>query len=370
MLRQEMARLAKNLLADPVDGAPPAEFTLSPASAEEAAAVLRFASEHGLRVLFWGAGTKQAMGHAIGPDIVMTTRGLDQVVEWQYEDLTIVVQPGVAVSALEAQLEQRNQTAVLPEVPGAATVGGVVASGQSGWRRLRYGPIRDRMLGVRLATGDGRLVRGGGRLVKNVTGYDLPRLATGSFGSIGLITEMCLKLWPLPPQRAMVRVDDPEGALAAAYRPLALIELADSRTLYLAGTREELEAQAAAVGGDLIEGHQWPEPLVGSHELAIRVPAGEMPRHVGRLRKLGVDYQAAHGVGEVRFIADDLEVDGLLGLRESAEICGGSMVVTRSADSLIDPWGAPPDSVDLQRRVKAAFDPRGVANPGILPGGI
>jgi glycolate oxidase FAD binding subunit len=371
MLHQEMARLAKDLVGDPVDGAPSADFTVSPESGEDAAAVLRFAAEHSLHVLFWGGGTHQGIGYRVEPDVIMTTRRLDQIVEWQEEDLTIVVQPGVLVSSLEAQLAERGQTAVLPEVAPGATIGGVVASGHSGWRRLRYGPTRDRMLEVRLATGDGRLVRGGGRLVKNVTGYDLPRLATGSFGSLGLLSEVCLKLWPLPPEKAMVRVDDPERALALAYRPLALIETDDLANLYLAGAREEITAQADLVGGDVIDGHDWPAPLTSPVELALRVPPSAVALWVGILRQAGVAFQAAHGVGEIRFDGDSISMGELWRFREQAEFTGGALVVVRAPASFdLDPWGTPPGSAELQRRVKAAFDPIGIANPGILPGGI
>ena len=371
MLKQEMTRLAKNLLSDPVDGAPSADFTVSPETGEDAAAVLRFAADHKLRVLFWGAGTKQDMGYRIEPDVVMTTHRLDQVVEWQEEDLTVVVQPGVLVADLETQLRERGQTAVLPEVPGPATVGGTVAVGQSGWRRLRYGPTRDRMLEVRLATGDGRLIRGGGRLVKNVTGYDLPRLATGSFGSLGLITEVCLKLWPLPPETAMIGVDDPERALSVAYRPWALIETNTGATMYLAGTSSEIEAQADRIGGEVVAGHQWPEPLSGDLELVLRVPASAVASWTEILKNAGAVFQAAHGIGEIRFVADAVDSSDLVGFRARAESLGGALVVAgSSSDPGLDPWGTPPQSEDLQRRVKAAFDPVGIANPGILPGGI
>jgi len=371
MLRQEMARLAKSILDDPVAGAPQADFTLSPESGEEAASILQFASEHDLRVLFWGGGTHQGMGYRLEPAVIMTTRRLNQIVEWQEEDLTVVVQPGVLVADLEEELSNRSQTAVLAETPGPATVGGAIASAQSGWRRYRYGPIRDRMLEVRLATGDGRLVRGGGRLVKNVTGYDLPRLATGSFGSLGLITEMCLKLWPVPPEQAMVRVDDIDRALAGAYRPLALVETTAGATLYLAGSPEEIEAQASAVGGSVIAGHDWPVPLSASIEMVLRVPPGTVGAWVGALRTVGADFQAAHGVGEIRFAADTVPVEDLTAFRENAESMGGALVVVRAPDDFeLDPWGTPPNSADLQRSVKAAFDPIGVANRGILPGGI
>ncbi|MCP4306556.1 MAG: FAD-binding oxidoreductase [bacterium] len=370
MLKQELARLAKGLFAEPIPGAPPVEHTIAPTLAEEAAAVFRFASEYGLRVLLWGSGAHQAMGNLVTPDLIMTTAALDQVVDWQPEDLTVVVQPGVLIVDLEAKLEQQGQTAILPESPGVSTVGGTIAAGLSGWRRLRYGPTRDRMLEVRLATGDGRVVRGGGRLVKNVTGYDLPRLVTGSFGSLGLISEVCLKLWPLTTERAMVHVDDPAAALAASYRPDAVIESNDLATVYLAGSAEEIAAQASAIGGEPSAGHHWPDPLPGRTEAVIRVPASAVSAIVAMIRPLGVAFQAAHGVGEIRFVADGI-VDEIGALRKTAESLGGALVVARAPDdSTIERWGSPPGSIELQRRVKAAFDPRGAANAGILPGGI
>ena len=371
MLKQELARLAKGLLSDAVPGAPPVDYTVSPASLEDAAAVLGFASQHQLRVQFWGGGTHQAMGHPVAPDMIMTSKRLDKIIDWQPADLTIVAQAGVRAADLEAQLEQRGQTAVLPETPGSATLGGIVAAGQSGWRRLRYGPTRDRMLEVKLATGDGRLIRGGGRQVKNVTGFDIPRLVAGSFGSLGLIAEVCLKLWPLSADRAMLHVDDPVQALRHAYRPYAVIETGQSATVYLAGSAEEIGAQAERIGGELVAGHRWPEPLPGRTELALRVPAGAVGRFVGLVRNLGVGFQAAHGVGEIRFVADTVDPQEIVSLRATAESIRGALVVARApTDTPVEPWGAPPDSVDLQRRVKAAFDPMGIANPGILPGGL
>ena len=371
ILRGELAKLAKRLTAEPVADAPEVELTVAPTTAADAAAVLRVAAERGMRVLFWGGGTHQGYGHQVEPDVVMTTSALDDVVDWQPDDLTIVVQPGMPVAELQAQLEQRGQTAVLPERPDRATVGGVVASGVSGWRRLRYGPTRDRVLEVELATGDGRLVRGGGRLVKNVTGYDLPRLATGSLGSLGLITAVCLKLWPLTAQRATLEVGDPQVAARSAYRPHAVIETNDYSAVYLAGTEEEIAAQAELIGGSLVPGHRWPEPLPGRVEMAARIPAQSLPEVVEQIRSAGWRFQAAHGVGEIRFVSDGSDRTALTELRKLAESTGGALVTVRAPrDFGFDPWGRVPDSLDLQRRVKAAFDPAGVANPGILPGGI
>lgn len=370
-IRQLISRVARESLIEPIAEAPPAEFTVAPNRGEDAAAVLQLAAEHGLRVRFWGAGTHQGMGHRVEPDIILSSQRLNRVIDWQQEDLTVVVQPGVQITDLEARLQQEHQTAVLPEMPGMGTVGGTVAAGVSGWRRLRYGPIRDRMLEVHLATGDGRLIRGGGRLVKNVTGYDLPRLATGSFGSLGMVTEMCLKLWPEAAKLAMVPVADPAAALQAAYRPLAVIETNTETNVYLAGPMAELEEQAEVIGGDLIPGHRWPDPLAGAVEMVLRVPPSELVRAVTMIRELGPEFQAAHGVGEIRFVADGVDLAELEKLRRTAEDAGGALVVTKAPEGFgLDPWGIPPGSSALQRRVKAAFDPMGIANPGILPGGI
>lgn len=370
-LKAQLTKLARGLLSEPIPGAPDVEFTILPERIDEAVAVLGFAAANDLKVLFWGGGTHQSVGYPVAADVVLGTSRLDQVVDWQVEDLTIVVEAGVQVADLEAQLQQRGQTAVLPEIAPGATVGGVVAAGLSGWRRLRYGPTRDRVLEVVLATGDGRRVRGGGRLVKNVTGYDLPRLVVGSYGALGLIAQVCLKLWPLATAQGMVEVDDPEVALRTAYRPLAVIETESKSVAYLAGTSAEIEAQAERLGGRLVAGHRWPEPLAGRWELSLLVPAGETARFLRKLRKLDWPFQAAHGVGEIRLTVEEEDPGGLAAIRGEAEAAGGALIVTRApVDSTLDPWGTPAQSADLQRRVKAAFDPIGIANPGILPGGI
>ncbi|HEX5630727.1 MAG TPA: FAD-binding oxidoreductase, partial [Acidimicrobiia bacterium] len=250
-LRTTVARLFGRFTAA-IPGAPSAEFSFVPTTAEECAAMLDFASEHGLVVLPWGGGT-HGFGPPTAPDIVIGTAGFAGI-DWRSDDLTAVLGTGVTVSALEAQLGERGQSAMLVEHPGAATVGGVVASGVSGWRRLRYGPTRDRVLEVVVATGDGRVVRGGGQVVKNVTGYDLSRLFTGSLGSLGVITRVCLKLWPQGSAAATVTVDDPERAAAIAVRPLAVLQTPGESLVYLAGTAAEVAAQSVALGGSARDG--------------------------------------------------------------------------------------------------------------------
>ena len=175
---------------------------VAPSTVEDLSTVLRKATEEQRVVNVVGGGTRQGYGSPPPPDLMLEMSGLSGIEEWDPDDLTVTVGAGTPVAELEAALGERAQTAVLPEVPGASTVGGVISAGISSLRRARLLGTRERMLEVRLVTGDGRVVRGGGRVVKNVSGYDLPRLVVGAFGSLGVITSVCLKLWPsLPPPR-------------------------------------------------------------------------------------------------------------------------------------------------------------------------
>lgn len=351
-----------------VPGVPEADLVVAPGSVDEVARLLDFASEHSLSVLPWGAGSHQGLGRRIDPDIVLVTSRLDGIEDWQPDDLTLVAGAGATLGSLDALMGERRQGAVLPEDQPDATIGGIVAAGISGWRRLRYGPTRDRMLEATVVTGDGRVVRGGARVVKNVTGYDVPRLMAGSLGSLGVIVSVCLKLWPDPEAMLTVTVDDPERAIALAHRPYSVLQTRDAATVHLGGTRAEVDGQAETLDGTVIEGFVWPDRPTGDLLVSTRVPPARVSDVVDRLGSLA--FVAAHGVGEV--IAAVAEPD-LLDLRRWAESVGGAVVVTDAPDGVydrIDPWGTPPETVPLQRRIKAAFDPVGVMAPGRLPGGV
>ena len=369
-LRSALQRRLSPFLAPPIEGAPSEAVVVAPTTLDEAAAVLAAAAEHSLPVLVWGGGTHQGMGGRVDPVIVLSTARLNSIVDWQPEDLTIVVEAGVRVVDLENRLAEHGQTAVLPEVIGDGTVGGTVAAGLSGFRRLRFGPTRDRMLEVDLVTGDGRNVRGGGRVVKNVTGYDLPRLAAGSFGSLGLIGRVCLKLWPLSPAARTVTL--PERRPDYGYRPLAVIEERDRVLVFLAGTSAEVKERAAELGGSVQEGWQWPEDLPGSVTLSLRVAPRLLADSLEQIPS-SWSYQALPGVGEIRIGLDGFEFETVGGLRRWVESHGGALVLTNAPDAVyetLDAWGTPPASMDLQRRVVARFDPDRIVNPGRMPGGL
>lgn len=351
------------------EGAPADALVVAPPDLEAVAQVLEWASREGRPVLPWGGGTH--MGPHVGetPEVVVLTREMNRVIDFQPDDLTLVVEAGALVSDVEAMLAERNQSAVLAEHAAGSTVGGMIASGVSGYRRLRYGPTRDRMLEAVMASGDGRVFTSGGRVVKNVTGYDIPRLACGSLGSLGIIGQVCLKLWPIPESTASLSVAaDSFGEL---YRPLALLETEAGATAYLAGTEEEVAGQAAAVGATATAGLQWPEPLGGSSQIELRVPSPLVSAAIGKVRTAGaVAFRAQHGVGLVAAEFDDWSDERLVELRAWAQGLGGAAVVLACPEVDVDRWGGAPGSADLQRLVKEAFDPLRVMVPGRLPGGV
>ncbi|GMQ84815.1 MAG: FAD-binding oxidoreductase [Acidimicrobiia bacterium] len=351
-----------------------AEFVVAPTSMEEAAEILAAATEVGQAVAFYGAGTHRQIGSPVDADLVITTTAMNRIVDYQPDDLTVVAEPGVTLADLEAALADRNLTAVLPETEPNATVGGVVATGRSGYQRLRYGPTRDRVLRATMATGYGKVVTGGSPVVKASTGYGMPRLFTGSFGTLGLIGPVLLKLWSQPRATATVVVDEPEVVRNAAYRPLAVLGTGGIGRIYLGGTREEVDAQAEAIGGRRSEGLDWPESHNPALRLSFRVPARFVDDAVAAARDLDTTgWVAQYGVGIVEAGYDRIAPGGFAAARSWAESVGGSLVIEASPDELrrkLGAWGSPPDSAALQRQVKVRFDPAGICNPGILPGGI
>jgi glycolate oxidase FAD binding subunit len=351
-----------------VPDAPEADLVVAPTDVDQVARLFDFCSEHGLVVLPWGAGLHQGFGGRVQPDVIVSTSRLAGIRGWEPDDLTVVVGAGTTVGELERSIGERSQSAVLPEAQPEATVGGVIAAGMSGWRRCRYGPTRDRILQVEVVTGDGRVVVGGARVVKNVTGYDLPKLFCGSFGSLGLVTGVCLKLWPDPDRMVTVSVDDPVRAFAVTHRPQAVLSAGDGAWAYLGGTDEEVVAEAELLGGTVRDGFAWPELPSGGLRVRLRVPPDSVTDAIQRLG--GAPHVAVHGVGE---ILAAIELEALGELRAWAEMLRGAVVIEHAAPEVYgskDPWGTPPETVGLQRRIKSAFDPLGVMVPGRLPGGI
>ncbi|MGI9608920.1 MAG: FAD-binding protein [Acidimicrobiia bacterium] len=341
--------------------------THTPTTNEELAALLRRASERGQQVTVVGGGTRQGYGTPVEPDLIVDMGGFADVISWDPDDLTITVGAGHEVGELEEMLAEMAQTAVLPEVPGRSTVGGVIASGVSALRRGRLLGTRERMLEVTLVTGDGRVVRGGGRVVKNVSGYDLPRLAVGSFGALGVITSVCLKLWPVPKAARTVAIEHIDQASAVA-RPLAVLEDNDRKQVFLWGTPEEVEASAARLGGEGRDGLRWPSDPDGAYRWSLRVPPA-LTEHALEKMPSAWSFLAVHNAGDIR--AASMDISGAEELRQWSESTGGALVLIGSPpEASFEPWGSDPPGLDLQRRLIAQFDPARVINAGRLPGGL
>ncbi len=297
----------------------------------------------------------------------MSTSLIAEIEVWEPDDLTVVAGAGVQVAELERVLSGKDQTAVLPELPGPSTLGGVLATGRSSLRRGRLLGTRERVLEITAVTGDGRVVRSGGRVVKNVSGYDLHRAHVGAMGSLGVIVTVCLKLWPTPSSGVTIRLKDVSAA-QAIQRPLAVLETREGVDLFLWGTEAETTDAASRVDGDAQPGLHWPDDPMGAFRWSLRVaPAltAEAVSRVGAWRFLAV-----HGIGEVRLASDTTE--GAQDLRKWAESTGGSLVlVHHPGDSPpMDPWGTSPDTIAIHRRLVGEFDPARIINPNRLPGGV
>ncbi len=349
-----------------IAGAPESAFKLAPKTVRDVEAIVRYCAERDLVVQVWGGGTHSGFGNPAEPDFVMSMERMGEIESWEADDLTIVVGAGAQVGTIEEALGQRNQSLGFPERPGAATVGGVVAAGVSGLRRGRLYATRERVLEVTMVTGDGRLVRSGGRVVKNVTGYDIHRLVVGAFGSLGVIVSLCIKLWPTPPGTATVAVDHLDQA-GVVVRPLAILDVDGQLKVYLQGTEAEVEAQTARLGGEAIRGLDWPPNPTGEWEWSVRVPPARTAEAVSRLPS-GWSHLAIHGVGEVR--AASADAGQAPELRSWVESVDGRLVMTKGDPARFDPWGTLPPGLELQRRLIAEFDPKRILNPGRLPGGI
>jgi glycolate oxidase FAD binding subunit len=402
-----------------VDGVPVARVA-RPVSVEEASQVLRAAADDGLAVAFAGGGSKLGLGNPPErADLLVSTERLDQVLEHAAGDLVVRAQAGVRLADLQATLAPAGQWLALdPPEPGA-TLGGVVAANASGPRRLRYGTVRDLIIGITVVLADGTVARAGGKVVKNVAGYDLAKLFCGSFGTLGLVAEVIFRLHPVPAAASVVtfRAEAPERVgqavqrlLRSALEPSAIELQLDEwgwpgrLTTVFEGIGPGVEAQAAAavellgqIGEAAVAGpgetdaalHQLGALPFEKAELAFKAtfPPAELPGLLaggvlgrdGQLRVhagTGVAWLASSArEGDLR--ADHPAVPRVVAwvaeTRERLAAVGGGLVVVKAPAHLkreLDVWGPPGDALGLMRRVKERFDPGRRMSPGRFVGGI
>lgn len=345
-------------------------MTATPADARELADRLREATERGERVEVVGRGTHGIVGRPQAADVTLSTEGLRGVVDYVPEDLTITVRAGTPTDELVARLTERGQCWPQVDADAGGTVGGLLATATSGRSRLGFGPVRDSVLRVVLATGDGRLVAGGGTTVKGVAGYDLPRLAVGAHGTLGVITEVTLKLWPRPPGDGWFRwLDSLDERLAAADRlrrlaprPASVLVRRDGVFVRLVGPPDDVTPPEP--GFDACE---EPPALRPRGLLEAGVSPGRLAEAVSALDAAGLGYEALAGVGIIRVVVDSARQ--VRSARDAAEAVGGHAVLRDGPPHLrVDPWGTPPAGLDIMRRLRVAFDPEGILNRGRFVG--
>src|SRR6266581_7103531 len=199
-------------LADAVAGVHP-KLVVDPGTEKELAEVLRLSNEAGLAVIPRGGGTKLGWGNPPSrADLILSTARLGEIIEHAWADLTVTVQAGCTIQRLQETLAQHGQRlAHDPLWPEKATVGGVLSTNDSGALRLRFGALRDLIIGVTIALPDGTLASSGGKVVKNVAGYDLPKLVTGGLGTLGVITRAVFRLHPLPRNTRSFSISTADG---------------------------------------------------------------------------------------------------------------------------------------------------------------
>ncbi len=397
-----------------------AQVVVEPTTEDEVAAVLSYADAEGLKVLVRGGGTQLGMGYPpTGGDILLSTRGLDKLVEHEPGDMTATAEAGMTLADFQTTLGRAGQWLALdPALPAATTIGGVVATAVSGAHRLRYGGVRDQIIGVRIVRADGTIAKGGGKVVKNVAGFDLPKLFTGSLGTLGVIVSATFRLYPRAASARTVLLhtasfgplcDLAVKLLNTTLVPSALTiggstSTADSvLAMRFEGSVAAADAQAAEVGAfagglggtaEILTGDQeadyWRAAMAGPVVAAdagvmIRLKASLLPSTIhpwlntlrDRATRLAVQgvwcAHAGHGLVDLRFTGEPAALRAIVAdLRAAAVAHGGSLVVTDAPPAVlavVDPWGASP-ALAIMRRVKAQFDPHATLNPGRFVGGI
>jgi len=308
-----------------------------------------------------GSGTHAEVGGPIPSGT--SVRAPSGIVTYDPAELTVTAYAGTTIGDLDDELGAHAQECALDPRDRRATIGGLLAVGLSGHRRLRYGPLRDRVLEVRFVTGDARLVRGGGPTVKNVTGFDLPRLLVGSYGTLGVLTRVILRCQPTPRTTAWWRTaDDPAVVRASLVAPSTIAWRGDGTWVLLEGDPEDVATQARAAGLAASDPPVWPD---AAHRGRISVAPGRVRDVAEALNRVdGLAWLAEWGVGTVHVAADTAV--GLQAARDAATAAGGWLLREAGAPGL-DGFGVDVPNLTVTARVKAAFDPAGKLAPGRLP---
>ncbi len=412
-----------------VEGATP-QIALFPEDIGQISEIMRAASRESLSVIPMGMGTKSGLGNKLlRADIVLSTRKLNRIIEHESSDLVATTECGITLRDFQSQLGIKNQFLPVdpPRVGNGATVGGIIASNDSGPMRTRYGTTRELLIGMKVVRADGSIFKGGSKVVKNVAGYDLPKLFVGSLGTLGIIAEATFRLYPVPESSktylagfesfekshdtvkslinsnlVITAIEHITPALAGGIMERVGIGIDKNRyslAVRIMNVTRAVGDQLSTVmdvslrnGGEglILEGEKedalWEEirefPWRLSSSPGAVLKAGVLISDVPRVflmleilsDKSGIhahaSARAANGVITISISGDKGSViQAVKELREFSESSGGSLVVREASPEVkaeVDVWGNIGTSLDLMKRIKSGFDPGNILNPGRL----
>jgi glycolate oxidase FAD binding subunit len=396
--------------ADAVAGAQP-KLVIEPGTDSELAEVLRLSNEAGLAVIPRGGGTKLGWGNAPArADLILSTTRLTEIIEHAWADLTVGVEAGCTIQRLQEMLAQHGQRLALDALwPEKATVGGVLSTNDSGALRLRFGALRDLIIGATIALPDGTLASSGGKVVKNVAGYDLPKLVTGALGTLGVITRAVFRLHPLPLNSRSFSV----SVVSAEEMQRFVLAVQDSKLAHVF-LQSHFSNDAAPVSDILFEGTEaglaaqetqlrklagpasvsesstsawtareelWNFSEPGTTAIAkISILPANLASTMGLVERIAKAHQLrwkalmyATGIGWLRLEGGANSLRGALqALRGELQTQGGSLVALHRPGKMpaFDAWGNAGDALPLMKAVKQQLDPKNTLNPGRFVGGI
>ena len=394
---------------DAVSGMLP-QFVAEPDNENQLASALSLANEAGMTVVPRGGATKLDWGNPPKKvNLILSTARLNRIVEHAWADLTVTAEAGCTLQSLQHTLAQHGQRLAFDGLwPERATIGGVLSANDSGALRLRFGALRDLIIGVTIALPDGTLASSGGKVVKNVAGYDLPKLVTGAFGTLGVITRAVFRLHPLPRaaktfsftaesfpamQQHILAIQDSQLAHTALQIRCAAGELPAADILFeatdagLAAQESQLRKLLGSVRAEQSSGNiwnarqdLWNRPTNNTLMAKITLLPTDIAETRDSLKAIcdsrKVNWQLAlqaTGIGMLRLEADPSRLsEAVKQLRTELQSRSGALAVLRRPQELhsIDAWGNAGDSVSLMRAVKHQLDPKNTLNPGRFVGGI
>ncbi|MFB2897646.1 FAD-binding oxidoreductase [Aerosakkonemataceae cyanobacterium BLCC-F50] len=416
---EEIEATQQNTILKVTENSPPS-CVVYPNTQEELGEIITCAHKNRWRVLPYGNASKLSWGGLTkNIDLIISTKRLNRIVEHAIGDLTLTVEAGAKFADIQEIVAKEKQFLALdPAYPQTATIGGIVATADAGSLRQRYGGVRDMLLGISFVRYDGKIAKAGGRVVKNVAGYDLMKLFTGSFGTLGIITQVTFRLYPMSEaSQTVVLIGAADSLaeankilLASALTPIAIdllsTELVNSlglgKGMGLIARFQSVTESVKEQSNRLLEvGEKL--GLLGSHvsgndevnlwqglqdsmwevdtELAIACKIGVLPTAavttLTQLDNLAPEsiglIHASSGLGLLKFDSSKLSSETILKMRNFCQLNSGYLTLLEAPlawKKQLDVWGYSGNALDVMRKIKQQFDPDNIFSPHRFVAGI